>query len=141
MNATHLIRVGTRVVNLDRMTHGINLGYATAVYFGADENDCVLFHDADGIAVAAYLEEQAVDVLAWHARFECGKAEQAAIEAARTANLELLDHCTDEAGHAWEPVPPAGFRGFACVRCGAHDNSNNLYRTIDDWGGVKAAVS
>lgn len=129
-----LIRVGTSVVNLDCVKHAILAhGFSTTVFFSGEQEDSVMFRDDAAIAVAAYLEEQAVDVLAWHAERERRKVEEAARKAAFAANFALLDHCTDQAGHTWKPAPADG---FDCVSCGAHDRSRYLSEAIDCWGGA-----
>ena len=127
-----LIRIGTTVINLDRVTYAHAHGYATTVYFGAGEEGRIAFSDEGGIAVAEYLKHEAVDVVAWHERQEKEAAERAEQKAWFAANLALLEHCTNDTGHAWNISPASG---YDCIHCGAHDRGP-VSQTIDCWGGT-----
>lgn len=137
-----LIRIGSHVINLDRVqftrpgryddeTISLDLIFA---FFEASEV-FLNFSGPQMTALTAYLEDEATDVMAWHAERKRREAEDAAQKTRFHANLALLEQCTDEAGHAWKLAPADG---FDCVRCGAHDRSKWLPQTIDCWGGVKA---
>lgn len=131
----NLIRFGTTVVNLNRVTHAIAHGLATTVYFSADEEDFLVFRDDDGVAVAAYLEGAAIDVKDWYDRQKQLAAEEASRKTAFHANLAFLENCTHAGGHVWTLAPADG---HDCIHCGAHCGQQFIGETIACWGGTVA---
>jgi len=134
-----LIRIGTTVINLDRVQFMRRARFKSegiSVHLVFDSSQKYLsFSGPEMTALAAYLENEAMDVLAWHARSERGKTEDVALRAAFDANLALLEHCIDEGGHAWKLAPADG---HDCIHCGAHCGQSFIDETIACWGGVKA---
>ena len=137
-----LIRIGTTVVNLDRVQFIRRGRWSDDDYESLDlvfsslesGEDYVQFVGEELAAFNAYLEGEVVDVMSWHAERERRKAEDEALKASSDANMKLLDCCTNEAGHAWKMNPVAG---YDCVHCSAHDGSRSLDYAINCWGGAE----
>ena len=131
------IRVGKIIVNLDRVTHAVpnQDGTLLNLYFSDGAEDYVTFRGDQVTALTAYLSTQVYDVLGEHDRAERAQRERDEEDAAYLANCALLEHCTQEEGHAWSW---SAYDAYSCRRCGAKSGVGDSRRVIELWGGSLA---
>ena len=126
-----LIRIGDRFVNLEEMTAGeVTPGPPCLVDLYFRTGMQLVFRDAEGIALAAYLTSQALDVMEWHEGYS----------AIRRSETAVLLRCASPEGYLghlwyWDGKLPAIF----CARCSACAGIGiDMDRVIERWGGRRA---
>jgi len=136
----NMIRVGSKYINLDRVTEirplVDHLGNPELrVFFGVD--DCSTFGGPVEQALHAYLDGLAVDVVEVHRVVLKERQDAADRSAASNANYALLERCTGATGHSWELDDEEGWN---CMECGAHCGLGWIDEVINCWGGIRCAT-